>query len=94
MEPEDSLPRTQEPSNGPYYEPDHAGYYISSHLSKIYFNIVHPLTSRSSCKSLSFCLSHQFLYAFLFSLIRVICPAHLIHLDYIVVITFGEEYML
>jgi hypothetical protein len=47
MEPESSLPHTQEPSTGPYPEPDQSGPYHLI-LSKIYFNIVHPPTSWSS----------------------------------------------
>jgi hypothetical protein len=39
MEPEDSLPYSQEPSFGPYPEPD------PSYVSKIYFNIVHLPTT-------------------------------------------------
>jgi hypothetical protein len=42
MEPEGSLPYSQEPSTGPYPEPDQSN---SSHLSKILFNIVHPPTA-------------------------------------------------
>jgi hypothetical protein len=42
MEPKGSLLCSQEPSTGPYPEPD------QSSLSKIHFNIVHPPTSLSS----------------------------------------------
>jgi hypothetical protein len=41
MEPEGSLPCSQEPSTGPYSKPDQSNP-ISSYLSKIHFNIVHP----------------------------------------------------
>jgi hypothetical protein len=42
MEPEVSLLCSQEPSTGPYSEPDDTVHTILSYLSKIYFNIVHP----------------------------------------------------
>jgi hypothetical protein len=50
MEPEGSLPTSQEPSNGPYPEPDISNpiHPIPSYLSKIHFNIVHPPVSCSS----------------------------------------------
>jgi hypothetical protein len=50
MEPVGSLPCSQEPSTGPYPEPDQSNLYhpILSYLSKIHFNIVHPPTSWSS----------------------------------------------
>jgi hypothetical protein len=46
---------------------------ILSYLSKIHFNIVHPPTSWFSQWSLSFWLSHQ--YVFLLSPIRATCSA-------------------
>jgi hypothetical protein len=49
-------------STGPYPEPDRSDpiHTIPSYLSKINFNIVHPLTSWSSQWSLSFWISHQY----------------------------------
>jgi hypothetical protein len=53
MEPKDSLPCSQEPSTGPYPEPNQSSPYhpILSYLAMIdfnIFNIVHPSTSWSS----------------------------------------------
>jgi hypothetical protein len=53
MEPEGSIPCSQEPSNGPYSEP----YQSSPHhpiLSKIHFDIIHPPTSWSFQWTLSY----------------------------------------
>jgi hypothetical protein len=46
MEPEGLSLHSQEPSTGPYPEPDRSNPYhtIPSYLSKIHFNIVHPPT--------------------------------------------------
>jgi hypothetical protein len=44
MEPEGSLPCSQEPSTGPYPQPDQSSPYHTI-LSKIHFNIVVPPTS-------------------------------------------------
>jgi hypothetical protein len=59
MEPEGSVPRSQEPSTGPYPEPDRSNPYHRI-LSKIHFNTVHSPTSWSSYWSLSFWISHQY----------------------------------
>jgi hypothetical protein len=50
MEPERSLPCSQEPSTGSYPESDQSNPYhtILSYASKINSNIVHPPTSWSS----------------------------------------------
>jgi hypothetical protein len=57
IEPEGSLPCSQERSTGSYPEPVQSN---PSHLSKIHFNIVHPPTPWSSQWSLSFWISHQY----------------------------------
>jgi hypothetical protein len=59
---------------------------IPSNLSKIHFNIVHPI-----CLGLPSGLFPFGSYALLFSPIRATCPAHLILLDLIILITLGEE---
>jgi hypothetical protein len=59
MEPEGSLPCSQEPSTGPHSEPDQSNSYHPI-LSKIHFIIVHPPTSWPSQWSLSFWHSHQY----------------------------------
>jgi hypothetical protein len=64
MESESSLLCSQEPSTGPYPEPDQSSPYHPI-LSKIHFNIITP-TSRSSQWSLSFWLSRQ-IYRFVYS---------------------------
>jgi hypothetical protein len=47
MEPEGSLPCSQDPSTGPYPEPDRSSPYHPN-LSKIHFKIIPPPTSWSS----------------------------------------------
>jgi hypothetical protein len=56
MEPESSLPCSQEPSTGPCSQPDEFNPY---HLSNIHFNIILPPTSWFSGWSLSFWLCRQ-----------------------------------
>jgi hypothetical protein len=67
---------------------------VPSYLSKIHFNIVHPLRSMSSQWSLTFWLSTNILYVFLFAPIRATCPAHFILLNSIILIILGEDYKL
>jgi hypothetical protein len=93
MEPKGSLPCSQEPSAGPYPEPDQS-------------TPSHPLSLRSILiLSTHLCLGlpsgllpsgfhTNILYAFLFSPIRATCHAHLIILDLIILIILEEEYKL
>jgi hypothetical protein len=48
MKPEGSLPYSQEPSTGPYPDPDQSSHTTPTYPSKIHFNIILPPTSKSS----------------------------------------------
>ena len=64
----------------------------TSHLLKIYSNIIHPSTPRSPQWSLSLRFPHQDPIHSPSSPIRATCPAHLILLDFITRTILGEEY--
>jgi hypothetical protein len=48
MDPDSLLPFSQEPSTGPYPDPDQSSHATPSYLYKIRFNIINPSMSRSS----------------------------------------------
>jgi hypothetical protein len=84
-QPEGSSPCPQEPSTGPYPEPDRSSPYhtIPFYLCKIhFFNIVHLPTSLSSYWSLSFWLSHQYPIPIRPHLCYMPCPSHPSWLDH------------
>jgi hypothetical protein len=91
MEPEGSLPCSQEPSTGPYPEP-----YKSNphHPISIRSILILSTDLRLGLPSGLFPsgLPTNILYAFLVFPIRATCPAHLTLLDLIILIILGEEY--
>jgi len=48
MEPESSLPCSQQPGTVPYREPDESSLYLPTYFPKIHSNIVFPSMLRSS----------------------------------------------
>jgi hypothetical protein len=47
MESEFAQSCSQEPSSGPYHDPDQTSHIALSYISKMYFNIIHPPTAWS-----------------------------------------------
>jgi hypothetical protein len=94
IESEGSLPCSQEPSTGPYPEPDQSNPYhsilsfrsiliLSSHL-----HLGHPIGLFPSGSPTNI------LYAFILGPIRATCSVHLTLLHLIILIILGEEYKL
>jgi hypothetical protein len=65
---------------------------IPSYFHKFNFNTVLSPTSISFYRFLSFGFTTKLLYAFLFALMRATRLVHLILLDLIILIIFGEKY--
>jgi hypothetical protein len=91
MEPEGSLPYLQEPSSGPYPEPDQSSPYHPVHsLRSILILSTHlRLGIPSDLFTCGFLT--KTLCEFLFSPIRATRPTHFILRDVIIVIILGEE---
>jgi hypothetical protein len=91
MEPEVSLPCSQEPSNWPYPEPDQSSLYcpiLSLQNPSSYYPFTCVLVFLVVCFLL---ISTNNLYAFLFSPICAICPAHPILLDFTILVIHDKE---
>jgi hypothetical protein len=77
MEPKGSLPSSQEPSTGPYPEPDQSNrYYPIRSLLRSILVLSTQLRLGLPSGLLPSSFPTNILYAFLFSPIRATCPAH------------------
>jgi len=93
MEPVCSLQCSQEPTTGRILRQTNLFHTLSPYFPKVHSNIIHPSLPGSSEWSLPFSFPTKILYAFLISSVHATCPAHLILLDLITLMTFGEEYL-
>jgi len=64
---------------------------LLAYLSKIHCNIIIPSMTRPINRPVFFGVSTYTLYAFLFSIIRVTFPTHLILPNLVTLIIFGES---
>jgi len=92
MEPKGSLPHSRQPASCPSSEPDQSGQCPTSNFFKIHFNITLPPIPGSSSGFSPLGFPTKTLHAPLLSPIHATCPTHLILLDLINQILFGEQY--
>ena len=92
MEPKGSLLPLQVPAICPYPGPDQSSSCTPSQFLKIYFNIILPLKPGSSKGTLSFRFTNQNPVCTSSLSIRATCSVHLIRVDFIAWIIFGEGY--
>lgn len=92
--PEGSLPSSQQPTNGPYLDPDESNPYLhlQFHWDPVeYYFSIYAQGSKMLCSFWRF--PTKILSAIRNSPMYTTCPTHLIHL-YLVTIIPGEEYKL
>jgi len=89
IKPKYTLPCPQQPATCVHPKPQQPSSCLPNNFFKIHFNIILPSMPWSSKWSLSFRFLHQ--NPLLFP-IHTTCPTHLIHLDLITRIVFGEQY--